>query len=100
MRALLIMLLSVMLAFQAHADAMARNGNVTVFITDKGCEYRLVLAQIKPEFHHVWYAASATVDGKAYMACWALIGDTVVLVYEDGDRGEVPIADFKRIPSV
>jgi hypothetical protein len=41
-------------------------------------------------------SAKAVVDGVVYKACWTLEGNTVGLVYEDGDIGLVPAADFKE----
>jgi hypothetical protein len=45
-------------------------------------------------------AASATVNGKAFIACWIGVGDEVHLLYEDGDLGVIPRRDFKLAPTV
>lgn len=95
-----VLLLSVALACPAHADLVARDGSTSVFITEKPCTHRSVLAQIKADFHELWRAGGATINGKAYMGCWAVLKGTVFLIYEDGDVGQVPVADFKRAPSI
>jgi hypothetical protein len=33
--------------------------------------------------------------GHRYHACWIVDGDSAHLLYEDGDQGLVPLADFK-----
>jgi hypothetical protein len=40
--------------------------------------------------------ASAVVDGQPFRACWIVDGDSAHLLYEDGDQGLIPLADFKQ----
>jgi hypothetical protein len=40
--------------------------------------------------------ANAVVDGQPFRACWIVDGDAAHLLYEDGDQGLIPLADFKQ----
>jgi len=35
------------------------------------------------------------VQGQTFKACWTVEGEAAFLLYEDGDHGLIPLADFK-----
>jgi len=85
-----------LLATPALADELvASNGNDSVRLSDGPCTSQEVLNRLKPQFHSVLKEASAVVRGQSFKACWILAGDSAHLLYEDGDQGLIPLADFK-----
>jgi hypothetical protein len=79
---------------QGHA-LTATNGKDTVRVTDQPCTSQIVLRMVNPQYREVLRDATATVRGQAYRACWFVDVDHAHLLYEDGDQGLVPLADFK-----
>lgn len=89
-----------LLAFSAAADDMvASNGRDSVRLTQKPCS-PAILATIPPQFQKQAKAASAVVGGAIYTACWIPSGDHVILSYDDGDTGIIPVHQFRRSPGV
>jgi hypothetical protein len=41
-------------------------------------------------------AARAQIAGKQFDACWNVTGETVHLVYADGDQGQISVRAFKQ----
>lgn len=84
-------------AAPALADELvASNGSDSVRLTDKPCSSKPVLDRLTPRFREMMRDASATVGGQPYRACWITNGDSAHLLYEDGDQGIIPLADFKQ----
>lgn len=82
------------------ADMVARKGKDSVRLTDAPCP-AAIGQLLPPPIRELFRAASASVDGKTYAACFAMRPDGyVVLQYEDGDAGLVPMHEFKREPGV
>lgn len=85
-----------LLATPAMADELvASNGTDSVRLTDSPCSSEPVLNRLQPKFHSILRAASATVQGQTYKACWVVQGNVAHLLYEDGDQGIIPLSDFK-----
>ena len=97
----IIAALAVGFAASAQADEMfATNGRDSVRLTQSACA-PAVLEKIAPNLRPHFLGAVAMVDGVQFSPCWALRPDgRVELRYEDGDRGLVPLQDFKRVPSI
>lgn len=99
MRALIAAAL--LLAGSAYAgEAMVAHGpnGETVHITHDACTNEAVVAQIAEvaqRYRDLFYAATATVDGKLFQACWIVDGEFVHVLYEDADQGMIPMSDFK-----
>jgi hypothetical protein len=86
-----------LLAAPAFADELvASNGQDSVRLSDKPCTSEQVLKQLTPRFREQMKDASAVVDGQPFRACWIVDGDSAHLLYEDGDQGLIPLADFKQ----
>lgn len=92
------MLAAALFAGPAMADMEARNeGGDVLRITREPCPPAVL--KVIPEGHRgVFRLALATVGGTTYRACWALRVDAMVMiVYDDGESGLVPIAMFKQL---
>jgi len=88
---------AVFAATPALADELvASNGQDSVRLTDQPCSNEQVLKQLTPKFRDAMKDASATVGGQPFRACWIVDGDSAHLLYEDGDQGLIPLADFKQ----
>ena len=96
-----IIALAACLATSAFADELsATDGRDSVRLTQSACA-PAVLEKIAPNLRPHFLGAVAMVDGVQFSPCWALRPDgRVELRYEDGDRGLVPLQDFKRVPSI
>lgn len=82
-----------MLPILSFADDMvARNGKDSLRLMQKPCVANIpVQGDLKDKLQ----AASATIDGKSYNACWAPhASGNVIIWFEDGDMGAVPITLF------
>jgi hypothetical protein len=86
-----------LIAAPALADEMvASNGQDSVRLTDKPCASEQVLQRVTPKVRDMMRDANATVGGQQFHACWVVDGDSAHLLYEDGDQGLIPLADFKQ----
>lgn len=85
-----------LLAAPVLADELvAKNGNDSVRLSDTPCSSELVLNRLKPQYRSELRNATAVVQGQTYKACWVVEGRAAHLLYEDGDQGLIPLADFK-----
>ena len=86
-----------LLAAPAMADELiASNGQDSVRLSDQPCSSEQVLQQLTPKFREAMKDASATVGGQQFRACWIVDGESAHLLYEDGDQGLIPLADFRQ----
>lgn len=76
-------------------ELVARSGNDSVRLTDTPCTSEQVLNRLKPQFRSELRDATAVVQGQTFKACWVVDGHAAHLLYEDGDQGLIPLADFK-----
>lgn len=76
-------------------DLVARQGNDAVHLGEAPCTSEPVLKLLDPKLQAKYHAASATVQGRTFAACWAMTVNGVHLMYEDGDQGLVPLSDLK-----
>ena len=84
-------------AAPAMADELvASNGQDSVRLSDQPCSSEQVLQQLTPKFREMMKDASAVVGGQPFKACWVVDGDSAHLLYEDGDQGLIPLADFRQ----
>lgn len=94
-------LILAMLCLQANADnAVARNGKDMIRITDGACPASILA--LTPEGTRGFFrAAYAVLDGKSWLACWALTKDRrVVIVYSDGEHSIVQATSFEIDPGI
>ena len=90
--ALMVLALVVPVAIAQSRSATA--GRATVTLHDSPCVHKEVLRHIQPQHHSLLKAGSGVWDGKPYALCWASAGQSVVLIWEDGGVGQVPLALF------
>jgi hypothetical protein len=84
-------------AAPALADELvASNGQDSVRLSDQPCSSDQVLKQLQPAVREKMKDASAVVGGQPFRACWIVDGDSAHLLYEDGDQGLIPLAEFKQ----
>lgn len=96
MRAFAILAMSVALATPAlAADRIARNGADELRISDTACVHAGVLAQIPADKRERFRKATARVNGQLWYACWTEVDGHAFVLYEDGDKGVVPLTAFK-----
>ena len=74
---------------------VARHGDDHVKLMEAPCPYASVLRFIPEEKRDLFRKADTRIGGERFFACWVLIDDQVFLIYEDGDKGAVPVSDFK-----
>lgn len=97
MRYFLLMLLLV--ASSAFADAEFRQGRDWIRITARPCSDEKVVAALTAagEDPLDYRAAAAEIGGQGFVACWKPVMDkrVVLLRYGDGDQGMVPFDELK-----
>lgn len=93
-------LILMLFATLAHAGLIARHPNGDwVRLSAEPCP--ATVAKLVPEDQRsMFHKALAQVHGKVYTACWTYTPGGALLVYDDGDQGMVPGADFKEEPDV
>ena len=67
-----------------------------VRLSDAACQNAVILAMVTDEFKDQFRRGRATVNGKEHALCWIEAGDRVVMVYEDADKGVLPMKSFKK----
>ncbi|HUR90317.1 MAG TPA: hypothetical protein VMZ74_14615 [Ramlibacter sp.] len=77
-------------------ELVASNGQDSVRLSDKPCSSEPVLQLLTPKFRDAMREANAVVGGQQFRACWIVDGESAHLLYEDGDQGLIPLADFKQ----
>lgn len=101
MKAAALLLLAA-LAWPAHADRIARQGDSWVRVTALPCRTPAVVDAITAEGADPadFRAAAAHVGGQDFAGCWRPDFERreAVLIYEDGDGGLVPFSDLKQVP--
>lgn len=81
-------------------DMLARQDGDTVRLTESPCP-REVLQYVAEGSRGYFRKALAIVDGKSFVGCHYLRPDgRVLVIYEDGDQGLIPLAHFKPDPGV
>jgi hypothetical protein len=97
-------LVGLVMVFPAFAeDWVARQGADAVVVHEKQpCPkaIRDLADQQGAPKDSLWLAATATVGGEKYKACWNRQGNAVFLVYEDGDIGVIPHDYFTPLKEI
>lgn len=78
------------------ADMVAKEGNDRVRLTQEPCPVSVltVIPQVERGYFHRAYAQ---LNGHQWEACWAIRRDeSVLMVYSDGDKGVIPLTDFRQ----
>jgi hypothetical protein len=77
-------------------DMVMRQGENYVRLSDSPCVHGGTLAILSAEWRDKFKKAVASINGKAWFACWILEDDgQVYVLYEDGDENRFPVAAFK-----
>lgn len=92
----LILIAAMFTAPAFSADMVARAGKDYVRLMAAPCA-GVVSEMLVPAIRDDFLTAAASMNGKEYAACWTLRPDgTVIVAYEDGDVGLIPVTDFKQ----
>lgn len=60
------------------------------------CVNKKILANIPEQYRSRFSVGEASISGTLFPLCWVLAPDaTVILVYEDGETGKLPVYLFK-----
>jgi len=98
--ALLLAALLTTSVFANEVVATSPDGKTKVWVSDQECKNEKILGQMPPMMRLHMYAARNETKGflvsKKYDACWFILEGRAVLFYEDGDKGAIPLTDFKR----
>lgn len=94
MRPILIAL--ALAASVAQANPVAHRNGDWVMLSNDPCP-EAIAAKVLPQYQNALHAAKAVIGNQPFDACWTVLpGRNVAsMIYEDGDAGEVPLADFK-----
>lgn len=99
MRSLALILL--LAAAPALAETrIARQGADEVRVYDSPCMHAETLIRIPQERRGDFRKAQGTFGGQPFFGCWSPNGDSVYVLWEDGDQGIVPLADLKPIVEI
>lgn len=101
MRALALIATSLVMLFApglALAYSEARQGDDWVRIFDSPCVSAETLARIPEQSRNTFSKAQGSFSGQKYFGCWRKMGDSVYIMWEDGDQGIVPQEDLKPVP--
>jgi hypothetical protein len=102
MRALvLILLLAAAPAFAAQR--IVREGADEVRVFDSPCVSAQTMALIRESERHLYGKAQGTIGGERFFGCWRAFGDSVYILWDDGDGGVtsgVTFADSLGLASI
>jgi hypothetical protein len=88
-----------LLPLKARADLVSRNGANELRLLASACSAPEVLAEVGPTLGAKMKEAHARVDGVEFKACWIEYRGGVFVIYDDGDRTQLPLRAFKEQPS-
>ena len=82
----------------AHADYITGTlGGDYVRISEQACPAD-ILSMVSADIHDRMHLAEARIRGTVWRACWAVTADgTVHLLFEDGDSGQLPAGQFRKV---
>lgn len=98
MEKLLIFFVAILLALSAFAaDVMSLTiGKSTLTLQSTPCN-PAVQAILQPQYRAKFRNAKETFEGQPIKACWIMNKpDSIVVVYEDGESGTIPLKMFTR----
>jgi hypothetical protein len=97
MRLALLAAIAACFALPAQSSTMlARQGSDWVRVTDKPCTDQRVLSHLAPGAESRFMAASSIIGGAPFAACWTLSGNMALIIFDDGDKGMIPLSAFKE----
>ena len=96
-----LLMAALLAAGPALAEKVASNGSNELRLLDAACDHADILPHLKPEFHHRFKRAQATLQGRVIRACWIHTAeddgeDTFYVIFEDGIGASYPAQLFKE----
>lgn len=96
MKRFLLALLLLIAPAAFATDLVGRQGNDSIVLSgDKPCASAAVRKQVPAALVDQFRAATATLSGQMFQGCWINRGDTALVLYEDGDKGAIPLSMLK-----
>lgn len=96
MRALLLLPILLVAATAASAqERVIRHGDDEVRIFESPCVHAGTMALLNESVRDLYKKAEGRINGQRYYACWRQVGSLMHVMWEDGDQGMIPAADFK-----
>jgi hypothetical protein len=99
MRSLIAALVAASFAVSAHSDLVATNqGGDELRLLNAPCDHKVILDQLKPEFHSQIKRAQATIDDKPIKGCWIEVEEEkgVYTLFESGEGHLFLLETFKE----
>jgi hypothetical protein len=96
MRALILILL-VAAAPALAGERVARQGDDEVRVFDSPCVSAETIARMPEGSREGWNKVQGRFGGQRYFGCWRPAGDSVYILWEDGDEGVVPEQVLKPV---
>jgi hypothetical protein len=91
-----ILIAAVLVAGNAFASQTFRRGEDWVRIFESPCVSAETLMRIDEASRKHFQKAQGVVNHERFFGCWRTVGDTVYIIWEDGDEGIVPKGDLKE----
>lgn len=96
----LLVLPSFLVAKKVTDELEAKAGDVVIRLAGTKCTSKVVLEQLKPEFHDQFRKAEIRAKSKPVVGCWTLDATGVYVIFEDGSQGYVPTEMFKPVETL
>lgn len=100
MKSICAALVAACFAVPAHSDLMIKSddGSQELRLYESACSHGGTLALIPEEYRKHFHNAKV-LDRKGTIlafACWAEVEDTVLILFEDGQRAEMQLSKFRE----
>jgi hypothetical protein len=97
----LILLLVLLVATGCLAgERVARQGDDEVHVFDSPCVSAQTIIRIPENAREGWGKMQGRYQGERFFGCWRALGDNILILWEDGDQGLLPVQDFKPVLEV
>jgi hypothetical protein len=89
---------ALLLSLSANADLKATRGEDYVLLHDTPCSGAALEAvrAKNPPPEYKFFNASALIENQPFKACYTIAGETVGVIFEDGDVAMIPVKAFKE----
>lgn len=90
-----LVLVVLLAAGAAHASQTAKQGEDWVRIFDSPCVSAQTMAMIPAAMRSQFKKLQARFQGQTYFGCYVVRNGAVYAIYDDGDKGIIPLEAFK-----
>ena len=75
-------------------------GDMRLRLDDTPCRMPVAVENIDPETLQLFRSGAIVYQGRMIRMCWAQSADSLFVIDEDGDSGQIPKAALKAVPTV